>query len=331
MNSIWFPNLKHAEPLDFLFDSTHSDFEQQAALKTDIGLTYTQLTGGRFRGRVFSARLANTSIHMEYLSLAMECEVKSLPHKFSFCIALRQTSPLEPYGVVGATDYINIVPPGGKSVAIAPPNSLLLVFTIDSRAFLDSAGLVPEVAEWLLALSAHGVVLQAPRLASRMRADLVSALESAVKSETSKKRAIVDRAIIFSVASALTMEWVGNQTLSIRHSTQAFERFRHVRNLLMSDVAIFSAPFDERLGHLGSKRSIEQAFTQHVSMGPLAYARLIRLHNARSKLRSAEHEMKSIGDIAAEEGFWDASRFAAHYRRHFGELPSATRERPSGV
>lgn len=327
MNSIWFPNLQHTEPLDFIFDSTQNDFEQQAALYTELGLTYTQLTSGRFTGRVFSTRLANTTIHMEYFNLAMEIDVAASSRKFSFCIALQEVPPLETYGVVGATDFVNILPPGGRAVAITPGNSLLLVFTIDSQALLNNAGLLPEVAEWLMALSPHGVVLKAPRLASRIRADIVSALESSVKSETADKRAIVDLAVIFSVASALTMEWVGNQTLPVLRSTQAFERFRHVRNMLLDDVEIFNTQTDRRFDHLGSKRSIEQAFTQHVFMGPLAYVRIVRLHNARRKLLDPEHQAISIGDIAAQEGFWDASRFAAHYRKQFGELPSVTRQR----
>jgi AraC family ethanolamine operon transcriptional activator len=35
----------------------------------------------------------------------------------------------------------------------------------------------------------------------------------------------------------------------------------------------------------------------------------------------------TVGDVAARWGFWHLSRFAADYRQHFGELPSATRAR----
>ena len=53
----------------------------------------------------------------------------------------------------------------------------------------------------------------------------------------------------------------------------------------------------------------------------------MRLHNVRSKLLDPSRLLVSIGDIAAEEGFWDGGRFAAYYRRQFSELPSVTRER----
>ncbi|WP_422041773.1 helix-turn-helix domain-containing protein [Roseibium sp.] len=61
-------------------------------------------------------------------------------------------------------------------------------------------------------------------------------------------------------------------------------------------------------------------------MGPLSYARLVRLHNARQKLRDGKFDRESIGNIAAQEGFWEWSRFTSYYGKHFGELPSQTRE-----
>ena len=67
--------------------------------------------------------------------------------------------------------------------------------------------------------------------------------------------------------------------------------------------------------------------SEHVNMGPRSYARIVRLHNARRKLREERYFDESIGNIAAQEGFWDWSRFTAYYSKHFGELPSATRRK----
>ncbi|MCR9139984.1 MAG: helix-turn-helix domain-containing protein [Alphaproteobacteria bacterium] len=257
----------------------------------------------------------------------MEKEFAVSPRKFSFCLSLKETAPLEIYGHTKSADCIYVVPPDGEFVTVSPPNSLLMAITIDSQTLLNNAGLVPELVDWLSGLNRQCVFVKSLELANRMRADMVSALESLAIAPSLNKRSIVERATLFSIASALTMAWLRNQTLPILPPTNAYERFRQARVLLQKDVEIFDERSGHRIAHLGSKRSIEQAFTDHVSMGPLSYARLIRLHNARSKLRNAEHKMKSIGDIAAEEGFWDASRFAAHYRSHFGELPSATRQK----
>ncbi|WP_422038640.1 helix-turn-helix domain-containing protein [Roseibium sp.] len=59
------------------------------------------------------------------------------------------------------------------------------------------------------------------------------------------------------------------------------------------------------------------------------YLRVLRLNRARRKVGDRAFSGQSIGDIAAEEGFWDWSRFTNYYRRQFGELPSETRSGPS--
>lgn len=62
----------------------------------------------------------------------------------------------------------------------------------------------------------------------------------------------------------------------------------------------------------------------------MAYLRSIRLNEARRRLLSPESADRSIGDIAAEFGFWHPSRFASYYRDQFGETPSRKRS-PNGA
>lgn len=327
MDSLWFPDFGFGDSLDFVFDTVQEDFEQQAALYGELDLNYIQLSGGKFRGRMFTALLGSVSIHLEHCNQAIEKEIALPPGTFSFCVTLEETEPVEIYGVAKSGDCIYIIPPNGESVTICPADTVLLVFTVDHRAFLRNAGLAPEIVDWLAGLGRSGTVVRSARLARRLRADIVSALEGSTKATTDERRAAIDRATVFSIATALTMEWLTLDKLKTFRSTHAYERFRSARNLLLNDVSEFSLQGGRSFQHLGSKRSIEQAFTDHVFMGPLAYTRVVRLHNARRKLLDGERLGKSIGDIAAEEGFWDASRFAAYYRKHFGELPSATRGR----
>ena len=99
--------------------------------------------------------------------------------------------------------------------------------------------------------------------------------------------------------------------------------------MLLNDGDVIGRIKSGALRELGSQRSLEKAFSDFAFMGPLAYLRVARLHNARRKLLDPGRTDQSIGDIAAEEGFWDWSRFTSYYRRQFGELPSRTRERVS--
>lgn len=79
--------------------------------------------------------------------------------------------------------------------------------------------------------------------------------------------------------------------------------------------------------HLGvSRRSLQVCFQNAFGMAPAQFLRVARLNAVRRELRalSGAGSQTSIGDVAARWGFWHWSRFAAHYRMLFGELPSET-------
>ncbi len=73
-----------------------------------------------------------------------------------------------------------------------------------------------------------------------------------------------------------------------------------------------------------SLSTLQRAFRDHFGLSPKQYLTTARLSGVRrALLDSREH--RSIGDVAASWGFWHLSKFAADYKRMYGELPSATR------
>ncbi|WP_421983954.1 helix-turn-helix domain-containing protein [Roseibium sp.] len=142
-------------------------------------------------------------------------------------------------------------------------------------------------------------------------------------------RKLVDNAFLLGLAVGLNFEWLRQNSYATLKPSRARKRFMQARQLLLSAQEDLAPSYRSSLKELGSPRVFEQAFSSQVQMGPLTYSRVVRLNNARRKLLNADHAGVSIGDIAAEEGFWDWSRFTSHYRRQFGELPSDTRHRPS--
>lgn len=77
-----------------------------------------------------------------------------------------------------------------------------------------------------------------------------------------------------------------------------------------------------------SERTLEYAFQETVGMTPLSFIRHRRLHAARRALLALAQEQRQgrtkVADVAHRLGFLELGRFAAHYRRLFGELPSQT-------
>ncbi|WP_017451301.1 helix-turn-helix domain-containing protein [Herbaspirillum rubrisubalbicans] len=75
-----------------------------------------------------------------------------------------------------------------------------------------------------------------------------------------------------------------------------------------------------------SRRHLQTCFNSAVGIPATEFVRAERLNQVRRELVRARRSARSvsIGDVAAEWGFWHLSRFASDYRDMFGELPSET-------
>lgn len=78
-------------------------------------------------------------------------------------------------------------------------------------------------------------------------------------------------------------------------------------------------------GVLGaSERTLHRAFVEQYGDGPKAVLEIRRLNRVRRVLLAANPVRGLISRVANEAGFWHMGKFAADYRRQFGELPSET-------
>ena len=80
-----------------------------------------------------------------------------------------------------------------------------------------------------------------------------------------------------------------------------------------------------------SDRGLRYAFADLLGVSPTRYLALLRLHEASRQLAAAGGGRLSVKSVAINCGWWDLSRFAANYRRAFGEHPSDTLMRAYSV
>jgi transcriptional regulator GlxA family with amidase domain len=74
------------------------------------------------------------------------------------------------------------------------------------------------------------------------------------------------------------------------------------------------------------RRSLYRAFNDVMGIPPITYLRRKRLDDVRTALLTVDPGAM-VCDIALAHGFHELGRFAAVYRRQFGELPSQTLRR----
>lgn len=73
-----------------------------------------------------------------------------------------------------------------------------------------------------------------------------------------------------------------------------------------------------------NSRTLLRAFHDSFGVSPKRYLLLRELHVVRRDLRSGAWQDATVTDVLTRRGIWELGRFAARYRRHFGELPSET-------
>ena len=80
-----------------------------------------------------------------------------------------------------------------------------------------------------------------------------------------------------------------------------------------------------------SRRSLQYAFEEMLGVSPVTYLRAQRLSAVRRTIIKTAETNTSVMEIAECWGFWHPSYFTASYKKLFGELPSATRQRHTRI
>lgn len=76
-----------------------------------------------------------------------------------------------------------------------------------------------------------------------------------------------------------------------------------------------------------TERTLLRAFRETYGVPPKQYLMGRALHGVRRVLRAGAPLDHTVADVLTRHGIWEFGRFAARYRRQFGELPSATLRR----
>ena len=162
-----------------------------------------------------------------------------------------------------------------------------------------------------------------PFALSRIR-NLLSVFFSELETCDAQARSNALSAIESDLPQALLLAWgsgVQETTVSRTNRSRALTRAldyieSHPRDKVISveELCAYSAC---------SVSTLERTFRDYFSASPKQYLTIRRLSGVRRTL--LEGDDRNIGDVATDWGFWHMGKFAADYRRMFGELPSQTR------
>lgn len=80
-----------------------------------------------------------------------------------------------------------------------------------------------------------------------------------------------------------------------------------------------------------SIRTLQQAFANHLRIGPLMFVKRARLRRIRDELLRADPWETTVTDVAVRWGFTHLSNFSCNYKKLFGESPSLTLKKSSAL
>jgi len=319
-----FEQIDLAAPIDE--GCMRDDFDLHASLYRGIETGLMQLSEGGFKRRVGLGLSEKIAIHLSMYTQSVEKHMIADENTFVFCICPSETNSCALFGNARSNASVFVLPPCGNAVAIVPADVPFLTMAVDADFLLQCDCLLPGAAAWFRSLGPDGEAIKSRTLVKRLQTDAFAKLRNAHGHPGQQHLRTMDQLFVSNIANSFSLEWLKEEKFHSPKRPAALDRFLKARHLVWQNPHNLAGNGQHAIFKLGSKRSVEQAFAEYVDMGPLSYARLVRLHNARRKLGDEKFARESIGNIAAQEGFWEWSRFTSYYGRHFGELPSQTRE-----
>ena len=279
-----------------------------------------QLDAGKLYNRKDYLVTPSVILYRETLTPAVRVQGFSPAGYLSFAILLRSGRRTTYYGVhPDASSRLIVAAPGGVDVTLDADYSHMILLV---RMELLQQRLPAQcLASLNRAAGQHGLHLAPSNLAG-FRNWMVRTLERAFDDPQVFEHA----AVIASLEEGL-LHWLTLICAPSDSSPHAARRRRGLDRALeylrTADVSRVSVADLCRVAQV-SERTLRYAFHDELDLSPLAFLRRLRLHAARRELMNAEGGLRRVTDVANGQGFPELGRFAADYRRLFGELPSET-------
>lgn len=325
-SNTWFPEHKWRASAGGVSDLAFLEFDEQAQRLVGHDQDYLQLTDGQFRGRFVSCFLGDVSLHAEQANQALSQSIAASTDAYSIGVALSGRDPFRVNGIDIDRCSIFVVPPHTSFHLYSPKDGAILACVIDKMVLEGAIKEMPRIQEWLLGLNRQVGCLHAPKIADRLRHDAMNALRATcAETDYGPSPASLGQALANSFLTCLFLEFAAQLNTDLAGHTKGFKRFASIKSILAESPAN-DASLEVISRSLGiSKRSLQYAFSSEVSLGVTGYLRHSRLRSVRRSLLDPTRQNISIGDIAAQHGYWSWSHFSQQYSKHFGERPSDTR------
>jgi AraC family transcriptional regulator, ethanolamine operon transcriptional activator len=313
------PSTKISKPTAFpVLRSAFSDLREMCASHPMLNLSYVQLGRGQFRGEFFGFPLPHGMFWRSRVNLAVEGE-SDIPDDYTMVALSSGGEETWHDQVVGPSDLALGYGPLGLKHRTSPDHEAW-VWLLEYHRYLklaDALGLqVRNLCTLRLFQDVH------PQSIQRLRntiADFLAVAEQSPELTTAQVNWF-ENALVRRTLHCLENHKEPSEPCAPSSRSIAVAARDCLHANCDSPLCITTLCLELNV----RERTLREHFTRFYQTSPTAYHLALRLNRVRQRLMVAEPTKGAVSQAATESGFWHMGRFAKHYRRHFGESPTAT-------
>lgn len=302
------------------------DVNLHAASVGEWRQTYNQITPGVLRSSLIQAATPHVHVFREYLNQRVVQQGVAPQRKLCFALPSETRGAARMQGRVAPEHSVFVLRGGEEFVFHMPMHTDLLSVTFDYVEFeaVLAGSLRPGALEALLK---QPVIEVSSERLTAIRHRLLGLFNHAVTNPhliaTPAARKMLDHSLVGALLELISDPECENAP-RLSSSTQSFIVDKcHQIAMSSGDMPVTILDLSARLRT--SQRTIQKSFHAVTQTTPVDYLRSIRLNAVRRQLLSTSAPALSVGQAAANWGFFHLSHFATAYKCLFGQLPSQTR------
>jgi AraC-like DNA-binding protein len=302
------------------------DVHVHAAAVRDWHQTYSQITAGTLESSLMQLTGTRCHVFREQINQRVVQHGEAPKDKVCFAVPIATPGAIRMQGREADDRSIFFLRGGEEFMFHMPMGMDMLAITFERELFERTLLDMPEGDEISTLLRQPVIKVPPQRFADCRRRLLVMFSEAlanddlgnTVQRERELEQAMLDELLqLMSAPDCDRRQRQGSSTHSY-----IVEKCHH---LTMSAALNAPSVIDLCQRLQVSRRTVQNSFRSVAETTPLNYLRSVRLNGVRRELMSTRASDLSIGDAAANWGFFHLSHFAADYQELFGELPSQTR------
>ncbi len=302
------------------------DVSVHAASVPEWHQTYSQITSGALESSLMQLTSARFHVFREQINQRVVQHGEAPKGKVCFAVPIAIPGAIRMQGREADDSSIFFLRGGEEFMFHMPMGMDMLAITFEREMFDLAMASVPAFGE-ITTLLRQPVIKLPPRRVAVCRQRLLAMFSEALLNDelgnTQDREEELEQAMLHELLRLMTDPDCdrGQRSGSSSHSFIVEKCHR----LAISDTINVPSVIELCQRLKVSRRTVQNSFRSVVETTPVNYLRSVRLNGVRRTLTSTHPSELSIGDAAAQWGFFHLSHFAAEYQELFGELPSQTR------